>query len=520
MADGEKKKRCFSKCRRLTHADCLTKDQCYYTNGKTRKFCRLQHRFKMDKDCQVTRRYKKGEEHIAEQHLAAQQKKAEAQLKAKAVLTRFFRKTKHRRKAEFLKSICSDSGVCIAFGTSAGAIKQFFGGFTDFAYAKAPIIRIGNPSINGFVNAIHYVHRGYEAHAVLKSAMNASADNLMYEYLVGQYLNKMGKIYPLFVETYGYYTYNTPAIWQKFKDNKSITTMDLLKTGLTLHKTADYERACQKSKYLAILTQHLKGLTDIGSLIRKEEFCKYDLLGVLFQIYMPLVMLRNTFTHYDLHRENANVYEPVKGSYIEYHYHLMARSIEGADATVSFKSRYIAKLIDYGRSYFKDTTAREGSAIVRRKVCDENACYDNARNPCGEQRGFTFLNNKSTKHNFFINAAQSNISHDLRLLNDINQYGISTLLPFELSTLLNKVEYGVGMPSTGNEWQFGTKENTTNGSATDRINNVNDAIRALRKLIETPEEKLKNEMFYAGKTKLGDLHIHSDGRPMRYVPTY
>jgi hypothetical protein len=27
----------------------------------------------------------------------------------------------------------------------------------------------------------------------------------------------------------------------------------------------------------------------------------------------------------------------------------------------------------------------------------------------------------------------------------------------------------------------------------------------------------KNEAAYAGQTKLGDLHIYADGRPMRFV---
>ena len=46
----------------------------------------------------------------------------------------FMNRTKYKRTAFFLKSICSDSGVCIAFGKESDKIKQFFNGFTDFSY--------------------------------------------------------------------------------------------------------------------------------------------------------------------------------------------------------------------------------------------------------------------------------------------------------------------------------------------------------------------------------------------------
>lgn len=59
---------------------------------------------------------------------------------------------------------------------------------------------------------------------------------------------------------------------------------------------------------------------------------------------MPLATLANTFTHYDLHPSNVLLCEPVLGKY--YKYILNDRTV------VEFKSKYIVKIIDYGRSFF------------------------------------------------------------------------------------------------------------------------------------------------------------------------
>ena len=50
---------------------------------------------------------------------------------------------KDKIKSLFLKSICSDSGVCIAFGTESNNIKKFFSNFITYQYVVPPIIRIG-----------------------------------------------------------------------------------------------------------------------------------------------------------------------------------------------------------------------------------------------------------------------------------------------------------------------------------------------------------------------------------------
>jgi hypothetical protein len=428
---------------------------------------------------------------------------AEKARKKTAVKTivQFMRKTRHKRKAEFLKSICSDAGVCIAFGTNAANdIKKHFNGFTDFAYVKAPIIRIGSPSANGFINEINYQHRGYQAHAVLKSSMTADSDNLMYEYIVGNYINKQTKRFPCFVETYGLYLYEDPNVWTKMKDNKINNNISILKSMKQLQSTVNFELACQSSTYLAVLIQHLKGIENVWYKFTDPIFVSQELLYVLFQVYIPLSLIKDNFTHYDLYSMNVCLYTPVKGKYIEYHYHL-------GEKEVIFKSQYIAKIIDYGRSYFKDDTTKTNSKKIYDAVCKEPKCNETA-DKCGEYNGFKWLkkpkNVKESEEYFYVSSQKRNVSHDLRLLHDVLTYTNHGLRPY-MMPLNYKTEYG-------------TPELARSGLSKNIINNVEDAAEHFMREVTKPDAIIANEDYYSrGFTSLGELHIYDDGSPMRYV---
>jgi len=430
-----------------------------------------------------------------------------AQANAREVIGRFMRKTQHKRKAEFLKSICSDAGVCTAFGTYAEAIKKHFGGFANFAYAQPPIKRIGGVSQNGFVHEINYLHRGYKACAVLKSARMPDVDNLMYEYIVGQYINKQNKRFPCFLETYGYYTYKGEISWKKMEKTKIIKDVAILK-DLTLRKTIDYKIACAQSKYLAILIQHLKDITSLFSMYQDLNFLTDDLLHVLFQVYMPLALLKDNFTHYDLHSNNVYLYEPVKGSYVHFHYHISGQ-------VVSFKSKYIVKIIDYGRSFFNDTgasgvVAAAGAANAKdvyEAVCKEPEC--GPVDSCGYDKGFAWLEKLEPQYKAasnWLSSQEKNISHDLRLLNEVKEMTVG-LLPDFMKTMTDLVQY---------KKQFGTGQILKSGLP-NKINNVQDAADIFKHELLEPEEIEYNEEVYQGQPKLGDLHIYDDGRPMQFT---
>ena len=269
-------------------------------------------------------------------------------------------------KINKIKTACDgvDSRLCLAFGTFSQEIKSYFAGFNNFKYATAVNLIGKDSGNNGFVNEIVYEREGfnadtYKSYAILKSSrltLENVPDNLMYEYRVGQYINKFNRIYPCFLETYGLLKYKTDEAWQILKsenlkyENDEAAQADRLtslKEGLAI-QPLDYSADCTDYHKLAILIQHFNNFKALSDLINNDDFIRIELMYVLFQLYIPLAQMKDTFTHYDLHWNNLHVYEPVPGKYIQYHYHLVPGM-----APVSFKSKYMLKIIDYGRMKMK-----------------------------------------------------------------------------------------------------------------------------------------------------------------------
>jgi hypothetical protein len=326
--------------------------------------------------------------------------------------------------------------------------------------------------------------------------------------LIGTELNSLLNVVPTFVETYGIYKYTTGADWKHAKDT-SIIRENILFNGLenldSLTHREKLATSCEDSKYLAILIQHLKKVFSVKQMIEhktstiRNEFIQYDLPYVLFQIYFTLDMLKNEFTHYDLHWSNVLLYVPLSHShYIHYHYHTRYGK------TISFKSTYMAKIIDYGRCYVDKISKK-----TREELCDERACND-WYTECGESNGYGWLNNKRKDTNRdFIYSQKRNKSHDLRLLkmltHDVKQ-GNQKLYDM----VFDKIVY---------DHYYGTKEMTRSGLPQNKIQNVSDAYEMLEKYVELSDVKLLNKEIYDDSTfhKLGDLHIHADFGPMRFI---
>jgi hypothetical protein len=521
-----RKGKCFSTCRKRTKPNCAAQE-CYYTNGRQYKYCRLAFTRKMGADCvpvlrskyKTTKSISKHNSVIKSINLnppkdkVAEFREKYAKMRATRRIGKFLRRTDPRVRSKFLQSVCSDAGVCIAFGTNAAAIRKHFDNFNNFELLSKPSMRIGAVSSNGFVQELTYERRGYIANAIMKSSASSTADNLLYEALVGFFLNSQSKFYPSFVDTYGLYRYATDGIaYNECKNNKFNSPLVLSNGLIRMASSAAaindkmIKRSCKASILMAVLIQHLKGADTISEKCKNVNFKKNDLLYGLFQVYMTLASISEIFTHYDLHDENVLMYEPVANSYIEYHYH-----IDGEE--VVFKSSYIAKIIDYGRSYFNqlgDTSSTGKSRKVFEKLCE--VC-----NPgCGRLSGYSWLNKSTLSANMlFISSQVGNQSHDLRLLKTIEPFSKGSA-PAKLSSLLKKVTYGQGL--SGSDKRYGTKLNKKSGLP-NKINNVTDAFLALLELIKDPAQQEQNETAYSTFTKLGELHIHDDSRtPMRYIP--
>jgi len=407
--------------------------------------------------------------------------------------------TTTKRQSHFLKNICSDSGVCIAFGVENNKIKTFFNGFIHFDYIVPPISSIGEISANGFIKEINYEHLGYKASSILKSSKNAEADNLYYEYIVGLQINEWMRFFPCFVETYGLYGYTSPDNYTMVKRTPRIADIDMFKNALMLldpepgeNVFEEYDVVCQDSLYLAVLIQHLRNAPSFHDLMRRGSINVVEKYCILAQVYLVLGQLTDVFVHNDLHPGNVLLYSPSPGKYIEFNYHMPDGQV------VRFKSYYVAKIIDYGRCF-----------ITKARALYDRLCATPECNPgCGGHYGFNFFEKSLNANNFFISSMVRNPSHDLRLLKyimpDIAVYGRGVHSGHEEFGTMPKVVSGL---SVGNK-----------GNIKGDIYNVSDASIWFQNRIMQPGMQGKFQSYPADK-KFGELHIYMDmKKPMRFIP--
>ena len=519
-----KVKKCVSPCKGIIENKCKTRF-CNYVN-KTRKYCTLNRKLYQlkhdDRGCNIypkkkdenTKNTKKTSKNINKSinnkliNKATQAKKTVLTRKVEALrkkhaekkIKKFMTNPVMREKitAMFLNSICSDSGVCIAFGQEAMKIKKFFNNFTDFTYLNGPIKKIGVVSANGFIYELAYKRQNYNAYAILKSTVGRTADNLMYEYFVGMAVNVFGKQLPCFVETYGLFEYNTDADWTVLRLGNA-NKDDVLKHNLTLKPTQTFDnldRGCISPHLQCILIQHLKQSKDLRNYVKDPDFINTELIKILYIIYFSLSSLATQFTHYDLHSNNVLLYEP-GGSHINYVFHEHLKG--NAPRLIKFKSKFIPKIIDYGRCFYS-LDAGNNSNKIYETLCTITKC-----NPlCGENYGFNFMNSDE----YHIKSRQHNVSHDLRLLQTIKG---DILSPYSNSN--NSIKYLFN--SVVYDEQFGTPENTASGLPTE-INNVTDALYSLSDMVAANEPTLSNKLYHA-HVSYGELHIYSDGRHMEFI---
>jgi hypothetical protein len=410
-------------------------------------------------------------------------------------------------RGRFLKSICSDSGVCIAFGKERKTIFDFFNGFSKFDYLKKTRA-IGAKSANGFVKELEYEREGYKAYAILKSSKQQTADNLAYEYMVGTLITRswLTKV-PCFIETYASYRYKSEEDWTR-SQTSALVELDKMLVPI-YSSTFKYGETCDDSRLTCILVQHIKDATSIGEKIRliDVEFIANDLMTSLYQVYYALNLYKSKFTHYDLHSNNVLLYLPVSGKYIEYHYHLADGSI------VIFKSQYIVKIIDYGRSYINELidSKDESDHLCKVKKCNLEAKGEK----CGNKSGYKWLEPPATAKNHFICSSVNNQSHDLRLLNDINNamYWDDDELQ-EMGDVYSHLEDILGMVLY--EESHGTPHVESGNHSVGEIVNVEGAELVIRENLQSPNQKQLNDEYYSSMKKLGVLHVYGD-RDMEFT---
>jgi hypothetical protein len=407
---------------------------------------------------------------------------------------------REKNTALFLNSICSDSGVCIAFGQESLKIKKYFNDFTDFTYLHSPITKIVIPSENGFLYELEYIRQTYKAYAILKSNQSKENDNLMYEYFVGMAVNNFCKELPCFIETYGLFNYKTNADWLKLKNDEIDKTDVLINKQLNFIKKPTFDmlnEGCGNAKYQCILIQHLKDTKSLANVVTQPLFINNHLICLLYIIYFSLAAVDKVFTHYDLHASNVLIYTPNLLKYIEYVFY---DKQPGKDLRIlKFKSIFIPKLIDYGHSFYS-INASNNSQKIYDKLCTLDECKPH----CGWDQGFNWL--KANQH--FINCSKRNVSHDLRLMDILKDYVNVPTVNINIKRLINKTDY---------KENFGTPELNLSGLPY-KINNVTDACYELSNMVMMQEPALSDSL-YAGDeySSCGELHVYFDGTPMRFI---
>ena len=390
---------------------------------------------------------------------------------------------------KYLSKVCPNSGDCLAFGPTSAVVKEYFDNFTTFRYLEPQSTVVLSSGANGSVNDLTYKRGKYTAHALLKTSIREESDNTLFEAFVGyNFINIQNMYFPCFVETYG-----------AFKGDKSIK--------IPIPVTSEYVKlSCFQNKLNGNLVQHIQNATSMNTVIYhlEQEMKKFPyyktyyltiLWQLMYQIYAVLDGLKNEYTHYDLHTENVLLYPIPNGKKVELKYYA-----KNGDLEYSFQTRYIVKIIDYGRCY---TPLNQQ---YYDKVCETLMCGPTKDNICGITKGYQWFNGDAAldKEFFYITSLKRNVSHDVRLADEINNTFIHSRL-----TSINPNENVLGNIVYK---KYGIKEHE-DISNDDKIYNVTDMHhKLLRDLTFSPVIDIDAPM-------VASIDIYLDkSKPLQYNP--
>jgi hypothetical protein len=289
---------------------------------------------------------------------------------------------------------CQDISKCLALGIETHEINSYFDHFNNFTYMTAiKHIDTSISSSNGNIRILSFGREHLNTHTLFKTSKLKHSDNLYYEHSVGLYINSIITLFPCFIHTYGVF----------YTDNSKYIRLD---------DEIQLNVACRIPLQLSLMTQYISPNISLGKYMKNQRKMKTKMMSnlthILFQVYGPLVLIRDKFTHYDLHDQNVILYQLPDNQCIEMEYIYR-------DYTVRFKTNVIVKIIDYGRSFFSKNIK------IRKQVCLEKAC--NRRDEtCGTHVGFSFLKKRSKENVYWINTYEKNNSHDLRLTQFVKRY--------------------------------------------------------------------------------------------------
>lgn len=214
---------------------------------------------------------------------------------------------------------------------------------------------------------------------VFKSMKENYPNNVVYEYIIGRFLNLLFKRTPNIVPTCNLYKYVSNDAYKRSLKTKNINIDDFRKSmhivkDITLEE--NIRESCKSPNLFAFEQIFVPNVYTLEDIIdqqheRHSDFVQYYLITTLFQIYAFLYIYQEIFTHNDLNPRNILL------TYVPKRNFLLTYDLDGTN--VRFFTRYIVKFIDYSHCYLEGLT----------KAIYDNACAY-CGSDCGKSKGFVF----------------------------------------------------------------------------------------------------------------------------------
>ena len=220
-------------------------------------------------------------------------------------------------------------------------------------------------------------------------------------------------------------------------------------------------------------------------------------------MYAPLAVLSDEFTHYDLHTGNVLIYKVAPNKYTKMIYHYPDNT------KVEFNTDGIAKIIDYGRCYFKYNDTINSKKFI--DILEYNMNLYMRKNPTkrkiySDDCGYTSFSERFKK-SFYIDSRNRNKSHDLRLVKNVNDI-YQHYTKQKMFNIEYKKEYGTPEVSQNTYINIG-----------DKIRNVNDMHAELREMLMADDFKQTSDALEQSSSLYGTIECWLDGStPMIFTP--
>lgn len=510
--------KCYKTCKTIQHRNPETR--------RCRKTCTENEiRNPKTKRCQktknnVTNRVIPPSKEIPQELPSVKEQKKE-ETKQELVLKRFVNKIKQDMKNNpnvpgtvrkhsklemmYLKSICGDVGICLSLNNKYDTIMNMFDGFSNFKYLISSPKEIGRGG-NGFIRILKYTKEvdniSFNSYVTMKAPISKKSDNLIYEYLVGTLcLNHFCKNFPVFSQTYYMFLLGRQVknLLLTMGSSFTNTNINVIMNGLVhVRYPQDIARICDNREKFCITSQFYNNFVTCRTYSANNTANHSDFPFILFQVYYTLFYIKSFFTHYDLHDDNVGLVSLPDGYYIDYEYETV---LNNNPITIRFKSKYIVKIIDYGRAFFVSPT---NPTITSESIINDNNLIPECENSFG-----------SISTAYYINNKLKNESSDLRFIymtkNAASFKNIYKKYKTLKKNLVNNLVY---------DKFYGTPEIAFK-SQDKKMRNVTDVHYYLTHYLHNNLDNSNglNDAQYVGLNSLGTLKVFNLVKPMEFTPS-